>query len=88
MNAVLTIVGVVTAFILKGVAISYGWSLFVVPFGVMSITVVHALGISSVISLFTVQFIDEESSFRKSIIHSILLSVVSMVFMFVYSQFM
>ena len=87
MKITLTIIGFIAAFILRPLAVVYGWGLFVVPLGVTDITFAHALGLSAMMTLFTFQFIKNSATTAQVLMHSIVSSLVSLALMFIYSQF-
>ncbi len=61
MIAVMVFVFGLGAVILKGIVVQSLWSWFIVPLGVVSISVPHAIGISTIVSLFNTK-IDIETN--------------------------
>lgn len=63
----------------KGVAFQWLWGWFVaVPFGVMPLTMGHAMGLSLLVSYLTFTYAPDERSFRERLIASILLPCIAL----------
>lgn len=74
----------------SAIALTLGWSWFVVPFGLPDIGYAHALGISGLMSLLTYHRSPSEKgkSFTESVIEGFIRITVIIGLMWLYSAFM
>lgn len=73
---------------LRGFVLTIMWKWFIVPLGVVDIGFFHAIGIAMTISIFTQQAQKEEIDMANAFLSSFALSVIALIFGFIFQLFL
>ena len=88
-GVVLGVLIIVPMIIIRALVLATLWEWFIVPLGVMNITIAHAVGLSSIFSLILSKVRSkEEESLLKSISHEFMTFIVVLVVGFIARGFM
>jgi uncharacterized membrane protein len=88
MKELLGFISLIGSIIFRGIVLSVLWKWFIVPLGVIEIGIFHAIGFSLLVTYLVFQMPSREISWGETIITSFVISLVVLLFGFIFHLFM